>query len=113
VRTCATLDCGPGKEAVRAVPAAHGIDEEQTATTDDAERLSGQRAQVEALMSDGAWHTLPGLAAELRKRFGRRYAETSISARLRDLRHKGWRIDRERTRPKSGLYQYRAMKVSA
>jgi hypothetical protein len=57
--------------------------------------------------------TMPSVAAELRKRFGRRYAETSISARLRDLRHKGWRIDRERTRPKSGLYQYRAMKVSA
>jgi len=83
----------------------------ETANAVDAARLTGQRAQVEAIMSDGFWHTLPGLSSELRRRFGSRSAETSISARLRDLRRKGYRLDRERTRPNSGLYQYRAIKV--
>jgi hypothetical protein len=83
----------------------------ETANPTDAARLSGQRAQVEAIMSDGFWHTLPNLAAELKRRFGTRYAETSISARVRDLRRRGWKVEHERTRPGSGLYQYRAIKI--
>jgi hypothetical protein len=80
----------------------------QTAEAADCERLSNQRAQVAAIMSDGQWHTLPGLATELRRRFGRRYAETSISARLRGLRVKDVRdVERARVHPRSGLYQYR------
>lgn len=82
-----------------------------TATVDDAKRLTGQRAQILALMSDGNWHTLPGLVKELRRNCGRLYAETSVSARLRELRDKGFEVQRERTRPGSGLYQYRAVKV--
>ena len=83
----------------------------ETANSVDTARLSGQRAQVEAIMSDGFWHTLPNLAAELKRRFGTRYAETSISARIRDLRRRGYVVTHERTRPGSGLYQYRAVKA--
>jgi len=83
----------------------------ETATVDDCKRLSGQRGQIEALMTDGRWHTLPGLVKELKRRFGRQYTETSISARLRELRGKGYELRRERTQPGSGLYRYRATKT--
>ena len=80
----------------------------ETAEPEDTNRLSGQRAQVEAIMSDGAWHSLPGMAKELKQRFGTRYAETSISARILDLRRKGFTVEHKRIQPGSGLYLYRA-----
>lgn len=72
---------------------------------------TGQRAHVAAIMADGRWHTLPGLVKELRQRFGVLYAETSISARLRELRKRGWEVTHMRTRPGSNLYQYKAEKL--
>jgi hypothetical protein len=80
----------------------------------DGVRLGSQQAQVEAIMADGFWRTLPNICTELRRRHpGSKHGEASISARLRDMRRRGWRVERERTRPGSGLYQYRAVKVQA
>lgn len=75
----------------------------------EANKISGQRAQVETIMADGFWRTLPALQKELRRRFGTLYAETSISARLRGLRGMGYTVESRRTRPGSGLYEYRAI----
>jgi hypothetical protein len=78
----------------------------------DGERLTTQQAQVEAVMVDGFWRTLANICTELRRRHpGSKHGEASISARLRDMRRRGWKVERERTRPGSGLYQYRAVKV--
>lgn len=81
-------------------------------TVSDAVKISGQRAQVEAIMAAGYWQTIPGLRQELKRRFGTLYAETSISARLRGLRHMGYKVESRRTRPGSGLYEYRAVKCA-
>jgi len=78
----------------------------------DGQRLTLQQAQVESVMSDGFWRTLPNIGSELRRRHpGSKHGEASISARLRDMRRRGWKVVREHTRPDSGLYQYRAVKV--
>jgi hypothetical protein len=80
----------------------------------DGERLTSQQTQVDAVMADGFWRTLPNICTELRRRHpGSKHGEASISARLRDMRRRGWKVERERTRPGSGLYQYRAVKVEA
>lgn len=77
----------------------------------DGERLTTQQQRVEAIMADGFWRTLPSLSAELRRRFAGKYGEASISARIRDMRRHGWRVDRERLHSNSGLFQYRAIKL--
>jgi hypothetical protein len=78
----------------------------------DGERLTTQYQRVEAIMADGYWRTLPGICTEIHKRFpGSHYAETAISARLRDMRRRGWKVEHERIRANSGLYQYRAVKL--
>lgn len=77
----------------------------------DGPRLESQQARVESLMADGFWRTLAGISAELRRRHpGTKDTEASISARLRDMRRRGWTIHRERVHSMSGLYQYRAVK---
>jgi hypothetical protein len=68
---------------------------------------------VENIMQDGYWRTLPNLRAELKRRFAVLYAETSISARIRGLRDAGYTVTSRRTRPGSGLYEYRAVKAAA
>jgi hypothetical protein len=78
----------------------------------DGERLTSQQKRVDALMADGQWRTLPKIIADLRKLYpGTHYGEASISARLRDMRRVGWKIERVRSNPTSGLYLYRAVKV--
>ena len=78
----------------------------------DGPRLTSQQNQVEAVMADGFWRTLPNICSELRRRQpGSKHGEASISARLRDMRRRGWKVERERTRPGSGLFQYRAVKA--
>ena len=86
---------------------------ETFAPEQDGPRLSGQRACVAHLMSDGSWRTLPRIAKELIKFYNLRASETSISARLRDMRRAGWKIERQRTAPNSGLWVYRAVKEEA
>ncbi|HZP03437.1 MAG TPA: hypothetical protein VFB43_00960 [Terracidiphilus sp.] len=82
----------------------------KTAGLSDTERLAGQYDRVKSLMVDGLWHTLPELSKELKRRFGQLYSETSISARIRDMRKRGWGIECQRTKKNSGLFQYRAAK---
>jgi hypothetical protein len=79
----------------------------------EAERLGSQQERVESLMADGYWHTIPQLQKELRRKHGQLYSETSISARFRGMRKRGYTVTHERTRAGSNLYQYRAVKHSA
>lgn len=80
----------------------------------DGEHLTTQYQRVETIMADGYWRTIPNIGTELRKRFpGSHYAETAISARLRDMRRRGWKVEHDRIRANSGLYQYRAVKLEA
>jgi hypothetical protein len=79
-------------------------------SSQEAARITGQQERVEALMSDGYWHTVPELQKALKSKYGQLYSETSISARLRDMRKRGYTVSRERTRAGSNLYQYRAVK---
>jgi hypothetical protein len=67
----------------------------------DEERLSSMLLRVQAIMSDGHWHTL----AELAARTGG--SEAAVSARLRDLRKPrfgGHKIIRRHVR--RGLWEY-------
>ena len=69
---------------------------------DDHMRLRGQLQRVHTLMSDGRWRTLEDI------RFIVGGSESSISARLRDLRKAQYgsrEIQRERV--SGGLYRYR------
>lgn len=84
--------------------------EDPPETAAEAATINGQRAQVEDIMRDGQWRTLCGLVKELKRDFGVQYAETSVSARLRDLRRKGYQVESRRSRPGSNLFQYRALK---
>jgi hypothetical protein len=81
-------------------------------TPREAKRLTSQRGQVETIMADGYWHTLPQLQRELKRRFGVLSMETSISARIRGMRRRGYSITTRRTRPGSGLFEYRAVKAA-
>ena len=76
----------------------------------DGPRLTSQQKRVESLMADGQFRTLPGIVKEIKRLHGVLCGEASISARLRDMRHTGWRIERSRTAPNSGLFAYRAVK---
>lgn len=78
----------------------------------DGARLSSQQNQVEALMADGYWWTLANIRAMLRHRHpGTQHGEASISARLRDMRRRGWNVERQRARAGGGLFLYRATKA--
>jgi hypothetical protein len=79
-------------------------------TPQQLERIEGQQQRVEAIMAGGFWYTLPAIQKELKRRFGQLYSETSISARLRVMRKRGFTVNSERTHATSNLYQYRATK---
>jgi hypothetical protein len=64
----------------------------------DEPRLEGQQERVEALMADSFWHTVPELQKSLKQRFGQLYSETSISARLRAMRQRGYIVMLARAR---------------
>jgi len=72
----------------------------------DRVRLTGLLDAVFQFMFDGEWRTLAEIRAAIN-----RGTETSISARLRDLRKKkfgAWTVDRKRIgNPKDGLHAYR------
>ncbi len=64
-----------------------------------------QIERVHCVMADGEWHTLWGIGEQVR-----RISETSVSARLRDLRKtKGHEhiIERKPHETKQGVYLYR------
>jgi hypothetical protein len=60
--------------------------------------------RVAALVSDGVWRTLWEIQTEI----GGGAAQTAISARLRDLRKIGWKVEgRQRHGAKVGVWEYR------
>jgi hypothetical protein len=61
-----------------------------------------QYQMVERVMRTGFWWSLPGIRAALHGRA----MEAAISARLREMRAKGWLVERRAT-AKRGLYEYR------
>jgi hypothetical protein len=83
-------------------PAAPRFDGATYDHAQDSMRLRSQLQAVRAVMSDGQWHTIPELA---RKGRG---SESSISARIRDMRkEKFGGATVERRRITGGLYEYR------
>jgi hypothetical protein len=68
-------------------------------------REGEQLRQVRILMQDGNWRTLAGIKSALPQP----YLETSISARLRDLRKIGFEVDRRKVGP--GLFEYQARRA--
>lgn len=71
----------------------------------DTSRLAAQLGRVTALMRDGRWRTL----AEISQTTGD--PESSVSARLRDLRkvkHGLWTVERRYV--ERGLFEYRVMR---
>jgi hypothetical protein len=75
----------------------------------DGKRLSRQLDRVAAIMSDGVWRTLRGIAVQAGG------SEASVSARLRDLRKArfgGHVVERRRRgEPSSGVWEYRLLPV--
>ncbi len=65
----------------------------------DESRLKTQLARVRQLMSDEHWRSLPDIA---RKAQG---SQTSVSARLRDLRKQGYELNTQNTGNGKWLYQ--------
>uniref|UniRef100_A0A6M3Y2H6 Uncharacterized protein n=2 Tax=viral metagenome TaxID=1070528 RepID=A0A6M3Y2H6_9ZZZZ len=58
--------------------------------------LGLQRIMAEYQGHDGGWWTLWGLQEALYRRFGLQSSEAAISARIRDLRKQGWKVERRR-----------------
>lgn len=99
--------------AVPSSASPHGLreprfDGETFDSEQDATRLGGQLLRVFNIMSDGIWRTL----ADIRIATCLVDSEAGISARLRDLRKKrfgGHTVERRRTAPESGLFEYRVI----
>ena len=71
----------------------------------DGKRLSSQFARVFALMRDGRWRTLAGIANQCRPA-----TEASVSARLRDFRKEKFGnhlVEHRRDETVEGLWWYR------
>jgi len=70
----------------------------------DKKRLGGQREQIRIVMVDGAWRSLPDLAAAI---FAADSSIPSISARLRDLRKaKFGSYILDKREPRAGYFEY-------
>jgi len=67
----------------------------------DRARLGRQLLLVKGLMGDGKWRTL----SEIEALTGA--PQASISARLRDIRRMGLRVERKRAGPERGTWLYR------
>ena len=76
---------------------------------EDRERLGAQLEAVRLYMlASGDWKTL----AEIDLAFAGRYPQASISARLRDLRRKGYEVARRHRRGSGrGTFEYRVAKA--
>lgn len=64
-----------------------------------------QLARVRALMEDGQWRTLRQIAEAVFPA-----SEAGVSARLRDLRKDGLKVERERVAPGRSLWRYRVLR---
>lgn len=72
----------------------------------DEPRLHRQLAAVLAFMRDGAWHTVPEIAAVVPG------TQTSLSAKLRTLRRPeagGWIVERRRRAGQAGVHEFRLL----
>ncbi len=58
----------------------------QQLTPNEHAHLSGGRYRVYKVMKDGQWRTLWQIQKAVKDQFNTHYSETTISARLRDLR---------------------------
>jgi len=79
-----------------------------TLTADDKKRLGRQLDRVLRLVRDGQWWTLTGISVELERSYDCRFPESSVSARLRELRHLGYKVERDNWG--HGLFAYRVTK---
>lgn len=75
-------------------------------TPADRQRLHRQLDEVMHLMADAEWRTL----ADIEWALSHKHSQASLSARLRDLRKTGWRVDRRRKQPLRGVFEYRAVR---
>lgn len=73
-------------------------------TDGDRKRLGTQLGEVYRLMSNGNWHTIPGLVAALQAD-GISASATSVSARIRELGSIGYVYEKRQDAP--GLWRYR------
>ena len=76
----------------------------------DGPRTSNQLRVVRDILSDGAWHPGPDIVAEASEILKQTCSDSSITARIRDLRkprHGGHQIDRRRRHEGGGLHEYR------
>ena len=79
-----------------------------TLNDSDIPRLERQLEKVAGLMSDGQWRTLEQIAMATGA------PESSASARLRDLRAAGNKVERRRVNgPTRGLHAYRVLPLGA
>lgn len=69
----------------------------------DGPRLRRQLDGVRRLMRDGGWRSLRAIASALS------FPEASVSARLRQLRHEGFDVQRRRVHVGSGTWEYRVV----
>ena len=67
------------------------------------EQKRSQYELVERVMRTGYWWSLIGIRAAIHGRA----SEASISARLREMRQRGWVVER-RPSGKRGVYEYKA-----
>lgn len=102
-RQLALLDSGPAPSAAGDFDPLLAQIEPRGETyepTIDRDRLGRQARAVLDLMQDGTARTLPEIAAHVAG------AETALSARLRDLRRLGYRVEAKR-RGTGGTWEYR------
>ena len=75
-----------------------------------AKRKLTQTEMVECVMSDGQWRTFAMIQDALWQRYGVFASEAGISARLRDLRKRGYTVDSRPVAKGRKLYEYRVTK---
>lgn len=71
----------------------------------DGARLGAQYLRVKAFMQDGQWHTLTAICSATGD------PQASVSARLRDMRRDGFKV--ERVHFDKGVWLYKAIKQEA
>lgn len=78
-------------------------------TKAEAKRLVSALKGIEAIMQDGQWWSSMRLKWALHDRYGLDVSESTVTAKVRDLRkakHGGYRIDSDRTSGHSGRRQH-------
>ena len=66
-------------------------------------QYKSERAAVFSVLADGKWRTL----TEISRALDGNYSESGISARVRQLRHDGFTIDKRKRAGSKNLWEYR------